>query len=88
LSLGWVSNWYIQGKLKEPLPGGKTEFVTTRVDPQFADELQKYGVTYSGETESTFVQTILSWIVPAALIFGLWMLLKRRLSSGAPHVDR
>jgi cell division protease FtsH len=77
-----VSDRYIQGKLKEPLPGGKTEFVTTRVDPQFADELQKYGVTYSGETESTFVQTILSWIVPAALIFGLWMLLKRRLSSG------
>jgi cell division protease FtsH len=77
-----VSDRYIQGKLKEPLPGGKTEFVSTRVDPQFADELQKYGVTYSGETESTFVQTILSWIVPAALIFGLWMLLKRRLSSG------
>ena len=26
-----VSDRYIQGKLKEPLPSGKTEFVTTRV---------------------------------------------------------
>jgi cell division protease FtsH len=77
-----VSDRYIQGKLKEPLPGGKTQFVTTRVDPRFADELQKYGVTYTGEMENTFVQTILSWIVPAALIFGLWILLARRMGSG------
>jgi hypothetical protein len=30
---------YIQGRLKEPL-NGKSQFVTTRVDPRFADELQ------------------------------------------------
>jgi cell division protease FtsH len=76
-----VSDRYIQGKLKAPLPNGKTQFVTTRVDPQFADELQKYGVTYSGEIESTLVQTVLSWIIPAALIFGLWMLLARRMQG-------
>ena len=34
--------------------------MTTRVDQQFADELQKYGVTYSGEVESTLLQDILS----------------------------
>jgi cell division protease FtsH len=39
-----VSDRYIQGKLRSPLPDGKTGFVTTRVDPQFASELQKYGV--------------------------------------------
>ncbi|MGO9326572.1 MAG: ATP-dependent metallopeptidase FtsH/Yme1/Tma family protein, partial [Steroidobacteraceae bacterium] len=47
-----VSDHYLQGKLKEPLDG-KSEFVTTRVDPQFAADLQKYGVTYSGEVGST-----------------------------------
>jgi cell division protease FtsH len=77
-----VSDRYIQGKLKQPLPNGKTEFVTTRVDPQFAGELQKYGVTYTGEVESTFLQTILSWIIPTALFFGVWMLLARRASHG------
>jgi cell division protease FtsH len=77
-----VSDRYIQGKLKEPLPNGKTQFVTTRVDPPFADELQKYGVTYTGEVESTFVQDLLAWIVPVVLFFGLWMLIARRMGQG------
>ena len=76
-----VSDRYIQGKLKEPLPSGKSEFTTTRVDPQFADELQKYAVTYTGEVESTLVQDLLSWIVPVALFFGLWMLIARRMQG-------
>ncbi|HEY1364961.1 MAG TPA: ATP-dependent zinc metalloprotease FtsH [Xanthobacteraceae bacterium] len=77
-----VSDRYIQGKLKEPLPSGKKQFVTTRVDPQFADELQKYGVTYTGQVESTIVQDLLSWFVPVLLFVGLWMFLSRRISQG------
>jgi cell division protease FtsH len=77
-----VSDRYVQGKLKEPLADGKSEFVTTRVDPQFAEELQKYGVTYTGEVESTLIQDLLSWILPAALLFGLWTFLARRMSQG------
>ena len=76
-----VSDRYIQGTLKEPLDG-KSEFVTTRVDPQFADELQKYGVTYTGEVGSTLLQDLLSWIVPAVLFFGVWMFLSRRVAQG------
>jgi cell division protease FtsH len=76
-----VSDRYIQGKLKEPLPDGKTEFVTTRIDPQFADELHKYGVTYTGEVESTLLTDILSWILPVIIFFGLWTLLARRMGG-------
>jgi cell division protease FtsH len=76
-----VSDRYIQGTLKEPL-NGKTQFETTRVDPRFADQLQKYHVTYTGEVESTFLQDLLSWIVPAVLFFGVWMLLSRRVTQG------
>src|SRR5260370_23692873 len=76
-----VSDRYIQGKLKEPLPNGKSQFVATRIDLQFADELQKYGVTYTGEVESTLVQDLLSWIVPVALFFGLWTLIARRMQG-------
>src|SRR5262249_36223471 len=43
-----ISDRYIQGKLKAPLPGGQTRFETTRVDLRFADELQKYNVRYTG----------------------------------------
>ncbi len=35
-----VSDKYIQGKLKSPLPNGKSQFTTVRVDPQFADDLR------------------------------------------------
>jgi cell division protease FtsH len=77
-----ISDRYIQGKLKKPFPNGKTQFTTTRVDPQFAQELEKYGVTYSGEVHSTLLWDLLSWIVPTLLFFGLWMLLARRASQG------
>jgi cell division protease FtsH len=77
-----ISDRYIQGKLKEPLPNGKSQFVTTRVDPQFAEELQKHGVTYTGQVESTFLRDLLSWVVPVALFFGVWTFLARRMSQG------
>jgi cell division protease FtsH len=77
-----VSDRYIEGKLKNPLPNGKTQFTTTRVDPEFARELEKYGVTYTGEVESTFFQDLLSWVVPALIFFGLWTFLARRTSQG------
>jgi len=76
-----ISDRYIQGKLKEPL-NGKTQFVTTRVDPRFAEELRKYNVVFKGEVESTLVQDVLSWILPVVLFFGVWMLLSRRLTQG------
>jgi cell division protease FtsH len=77
-----VSDRYIQGTLKEPLPNGKKQFVTTRVDAQLAGDLQKFGVTYSGEVESTLLTDLLSWVVPAVVFFGLWTFLVRRMSQG------
>src|SRR5712672_3119598 len=77
-----VSDRYIQGTLKEPLPNGKKQFVTTRVDSQLAGDLQKFGITYSGEVESTLLTDLLSWVVPAVVFFGLWTFLSRRMSQG------
>ncbi len=76
-----ISDRYIQGRLKEPL-NGKSQFVTTRVDPRVAEQLQKYGVTFTGEVESTLVTDLLSWVVPVALFFGVWMFLSRRVTQG------
>src|SRR5215204_7654397 len=67
-----VSDRFIQGKLKEPLPDGKSQFATTRVDPEFAQDLQKYGVTFTGQIESTFLRDLLSWVLPVLLFFGVW----------------
>ena len=76
-----VSDRFIQGSLKEPLPGGQKQFLTTRVDPQFAGELDKYGVRYTGEIESTFLRELLSWIMPMLLFVGLWWYLGRRFAE-------
>ena len=74
---------YIQGTLKPE--GGEDEkrFVTVRVEPEFADQLQKYGVTYTGAQESTFLRDILSWIVPVVLFFGLYMFVFRKMAEKA-----
>jgi cell division protease FtsH len=76
-----VSDRFIQGSLKEPLPGGQKQFVTTRVDPEFAGELDKYGVRYTGQIESTFLRDLLSWIVPVLLFMGVWWYLGRRFAE-------
>src|SRR5262249_51882549 len=76
-----VSDRFIQGTLKEPLANGKKQFVTTRVDADLAGELQKAGVTYSGQVESTFLTDLLRWVIPAVVFFCLWSFLARRIAS-------
>ena len=76
-----VSDRFIQGSLKEPLSGGQKQFVTTRVDPQFAGELDKYGVHYTGQIESAFLRDLLSWVMPTLLFVGLWWYLGRRFAE-------
>jgi len=77
-----VSDRFLQGTLKEPLPGGQKQFVTTRVDRGLASELEKHGVRVTGETENTFVRDLLSWVMPVLLFFGVWWYIGRRMSQG------
>jgi cell division protease FtsH len=67
-----VSQDRIEGKFTEPVDG-KQYFVTRRVDPQFAADLEKAGVRVTGTSDSNWLTTLLSWVVPVALFFGLWM---------------
>ena len=76
-----ISDRFIQGKLKGPLDG-KSIFVTTRVDPEFARQLDQYNVRYTGRIESTFLRDILSWVLPVLLFFGVWAYLGRRMAQG------
>src|SRR4051812_6583692 len=78
-----VSDRFVQGTLKEPLSGGQRQFFTTRLDQEFAQELDKYGVRYTGQIESTLLRDILSWIMPILLLAGLWWYIGRRMSDAA-----
>ncbi|VIO72755.1 ATP-dependent zinc metalloprotease FtsH 4 [Bradyrhizobium ivorense] len=77
-----ISDRSVQGILKEPLPGGQKQFMTTRVDQDVAQELEKYHVRFTGQLESTFVRDLLSWIVPVLLFFGIWWYIGQRIAQG------
>jgi cell division protease FtsH len=70
----------LSGELKEPL-NGKKRFVAVRVDADIAKELDQHGVEYRGQFDSNFVTMLLSWIVPTALFFGIWIVLGRRMAK-------
>jgi cell division protease FtsH len=72
----------IIGTLKNAAPGEPDKFVTTRVDPAFAQELEKYGVQFRGGSDQNFFTTLLSWVLPALIFFGIWIFLLRRMSMG------
>jgi cell division protease FtsH len=76
-----VSGNYIQGKFKAPDDKNRSEFITTRVDPEIAGELTKYNVTFAGAIESTWLRDLLSWVVPIALFAGVWMFMYRRFAN-------
>jgi cell division protease FtsH len=75
-----VSQGRIQGEYKEEIDG-KRRFVTERVEQDLAKELGEHGVEYAGRFENGLVPLILSWVVPIALFFGIWMFLGRRMAK-------
>ncbi len=77
-----ISDRMLQGTLRDPSPSGQKQFVTTRVDPGIAGELEKYGVRFTGQIESTFLRDLLSWIMPVLLFFGLWWYIGKRAAEG------
>jgi cell division protease FtsH len=75
-----ISDQHITGKLKDP-QGKKTVAVANIVAPDLAERMSKYGVKYTRIYENTFVRDLLSWVVPALVFFGVWMLLARRMAG-------
>ena len=75
-----IADRTLSGRLKSP-EGQKTQLVTARVEPELAARLDAFKVPYTRVLESTLLKDLLSWIVPALLIFGLWFFLFRRLAD-------
>jgi cell division protease FtsH len=76
----------IEGTLKQSEKDGLKQFITTRVAPDLASELNKHHVTYTGEIPSTWLTDLLSWVLPAVIFFGLWMFVIRRFGQGAGNL--
>ncbi|NKB57657.1 MAG: ATP-dependent zinc metalloprotease FtsH [Alphaproteobacteria bacterium] len=76
-----IAENFIRGTLRETSPDGQTRIYTLRVEPDLAQDLDKYGIEYTGIVESKFLANLLSWVVPIAIFFGIWMFVIRRFAN-------
>ncbi len=72
---------FIEGKLKDKLPSGKSAFVTARVDPALAEKLEGKGITVAGVPSGGLVATVISWVAPLLLFFAVWYFLGTRMGG-------
>jgi cell division protease FtsH len=73
----------IQGELTLE-DGKKVKFLTVKVeDPDLIKDLQKNSIKYAGRSENKIISTIISWVLPLALMFLIWNFLMRKM-GGAP----
>ena len=79
-----ISAKQIEGKMTDEVTGKEQMFKTVRVDPDTSKLLEQYNVNFKGEIESHFLQSLLSWIVPVFLFFGLWFFLMKRMAGQQP----
>lgn len=77
-----VSQRFVRGTLRSSPPDKPQHVVSSRLDPAFADRLERYNVRFSAVEESTFFRDLLSWVLPTLLFFGIWMFFIRRFASG------
>ena len=67
--------------------------MATPVEPDVAARLEKFNVPDTRVVDNTFVPYLLSWVVPALLFVGLWVLhdpplRKKAGRNGRLEVDR
>jgi cell division protease FtsH len=61
--------------------GGVDRFVTARVDdPGLVPELEAAHISFTGHVENTWLSTLLSWVLPSVIFFGLWMFMLKRMN--------
>ncbi|HME42353.1 MAG TPA: ATP-dependent zinc metalloprotease FtsH [Syntrophorhabdales bacterium] len=66
---------------KDKKPG--QQFITIRVDdPNLVKELDEHKVDYSGHYESKFLSSILSWILPIAIMLLIWRYAMKKMGPG------
>jgi cell division protease FtsH len=77
-----ITENHIYGTLKDRSSDGLKDFVTTRVESELAEKLDKHNVIYTGVVQSTWGRDLLSWLLPMALFIGIWLFIIRRMSQG------
>jgi cell division protease FtsH len=71
----------IQGTYRNPETGEAMGFVTNRIEPELAQELQAHNVEYRQTVEQTFFRDVLVWTLPFFLILTFWIYLGRKMMA-------
>jgi cell division protease FtsH len=63
---------------------GEHRFVTVRVDdPSLVEELETSQIRFAGQVESTWLPTLLSWILPAVVFVAIWTFFMKRMGPAS-----
>ncbi len=63
---------------------GEHRFVTVRVDdPSLVEELETSKIRFAGQVESTWLPTLLSWILPAVVFVAIWGFFMKRMGPAS-----
>jgi cell division protease FtsH len=77
-----ISDDQVTGTLRGAPEGRPRTFTAIRVeDPKLLEELERHGVSYTGEITSRWMGEMIGWMIPLLLIIGLWMFFFRRMSG-------
>lgn len=76
-----VSDTNLRATLKDPLPDGRREIYTVRVETELAKDLSQYNVRFFGDVQSKVINSILSWIIPTVIFFAIWMYFVRKIGG-------
>ena len=70
----------ILGRYREPIEG-RSQFITTIVPEDLTRRLERSTARFDGTIQNTFLNNLLSWVVPAVVFFALWMFVFRRIAE-------
>jgi cell division protease FtsH len=79
-----VSDTYVTVTRKTPDAHGDRKFVTTRVDPAIAQDLERRGVPFSGVASSGWSDGLLLWLIPTIMFVAGWWFMARRTLGEQP----
>ncbi|WP_372623364.1 ATP-dependent zinc metalloprotease FtsH [Falsiroseomonas sp.] len=77
-----VSQELLHARLTEPLPDGRRELATVRVDPALSEQLRARGVTLvRGDPPAGALAYLLAWLWPLLLLVAFWTFATRSIAD-------
>ena len=72
----------VRGTLKGTSDVRTRSFGAVRIeDPKLLEDLERYGVKYTGEVASRWIGEVLGWVIPLIFLIALWSFFFRRMGG-------